>query len=100
MPASVSRGCAWLMPALIRASSVRTFKASVPPSIPRAATRILIELLPISMTATDGMVTTKYTKRTKGKTAEVFVSFVCFVVSQFEILRRDQEAEFPFEECF
>ena len=43
-----------LMPALMRASSVLVSCAVNVPPLVRWATRILIELLPISMTATEG----------------------------------------------
>ena len=54
MPASPSLGWAWLMPALMRASTVRMKRAVSRPSGARAARSTLIELLPISITATLG----------------------------------------------
>ena len=54
MPVSDSRGGAWLMPVLMRASIAPICSAISSPCAPRVAARDLIELLPISMTATMG----------------------------------------------
>src|SRR5688572_24641668 len=108
MPSSLSTGLSLLMPALMRASSVLDFRACSRPAASRCATSILIELLPISMTATGGILTTDYTDDTEAKPHGDRHSRISTRVirvirgqkkpgSQREIVRRDEHDEFALE---